>query len=174
MKVSIALLLGALVIGGNALAQDDQGGGPPPPPTGGAPGMGGPPMGGPPMGGPPMGGPPMGGPQTGGPPPPMGAPLRQACGADIQSFCPMAQTPRDRNLCLRQYQDRISSTCSSFLAERRAQRMQRLQSQGAAPGQPMMSPNQQMPPGGPGGPPPGEQGPNQGPPDQGPDGPPPG
>lgn len=141
MRVSVALLLGTLIFASSALAQDDQSGPPPAPPRGSGQEMSGPPMGG---------------------------PFRQACGADIQNLCPTAQTPRDRNLCLRQNPDRISGTCSSFLAERRARRMQRMQSQGAAAGQSTMTPDEQMPPGGPGAPPPNQQGPGQGPPNQAP------
>jgi len=74
--------------------------------------------------------------------------FKQACGSDAQSLCSSAQTPKDIRKCIRQNRQKVSNTCSSFLAERRAERLQRKESQPyqqPPPGQPAMAPNQDTP-----------------------------
>ena len=88
--------------------------------------------------------------QNGAPPPGTGrgaAGFMQACGSDAQSLCPMAQTPKDMHMCIRKNRQKISPPCSSFLAQRRAERLQQMESQPAQqpPGQPAAPPNQYGP-----------------------------
>ena len=74
---------------------------------------------------------------------PVSGSFRQSCGADIQNLCPAAQTRKDQRQCIHQNRERISPTCGTFLAERRAQRQQMRQ-------QMMQQPAAQGAPGGPG------------------------
>src|SRR5579863_8107234 len=48
-------------------------------------------------------------------------PLRVACGADMQRFCPGLKG-KDARLCLRAYHAQISPGCTAFLQEARARR----------------------------------------------------
>jgi hypothetical protein len=101
-----------------------------------------------------------------GPPPGGQNEFMQACGADVQALCPAAQTPKDRHMCIRDNLNKISGTCSSFVAERRMERTQGMQAQpgyGApqGPGQPSGPPGQAGYPGAGPAPP---QGPDAGPP----------
>ena len=62
--------------------------------------------------------------------------FKQACSADVQRLCASAQTRKDQHKCIRQNRTQLSSGCSTFLAERRAQHQQMKQqqeSQGASP-----------------------------------------
>ncbi len=60
--------------------------------------------------------------------------LRQACGADVQKFCPNMQPGPDIRACIRKNFASLSDPCKSALQQMRAQRQQQ-QSQGggAAP-----------------------------------------
>jgi hypothetical protein len=57
--------------------------------------------------------------------------FRQACSMDVQKLCVGAQTKRDQHKCIRQNRAQLSPGCSSFLAARRAEKMQEKQQQGA-------------------------------------------
>ena len=61
--------------------------------------------------------------------------FKQACSMDVQKLCASAQTPKDQKKCIRQNRAQLSPSCSSFLAARRAEKMQEKQQQGAAPAQ---------------------------------------
>jgi hypothetical protein len=61
----------------------------------------------------------------------------QACGADVNNYCSTAQTKKDRRQCIRSNKDKISDTCRTFLADRRALRQQK---QAAAQSGPVSQP----------------------------------
>jgi uncharacterized protein YdeI (BOF family) len=42
--------------------------------------------------------------------------FRQACGADIQTYCSAAQSRDDRHACIKANTDKFSDTCKSLLA----------------------------------------------------------
>ncbi|MGD0190094.1 MAG: hypothetical protein ABSD74_05090 [Rhizomicrobium sp.] len=87
--------------------------------------------------------------QTGAPPPGAAATpgkFDQACGADIQQFCPTAQTKKDKHQCIKQNKAKLSQTCSAFLAEKKASRQEKKQDQqGAAPQTPGQPSSAQQP-----------------------------
>jgi hypothetical protein len=62
-----------------------------------------------------------------------GAGLRQACGADVQKFCPSLQPGPDLRACVRKNYASLSDPCKSFLEQMRAQRQQQSPAGGAAP-----------------------------------------
>ena len=92
-------------------------------------------------------------PGAGGGPMPASPRMMEACGADLQTMCPAAQTPKDRRVCLKENQARLSPACSGFLAERRQAHMQKMQEQqqmqGPQGAQPMQGPPGSEPPSGP-------------------------
>lgn len=55
----------------------------------------------------------------------------QACGSDMQTYCPQAQTRDDRRACVHANRDRFSDACKSFLAHR----MSHMHGQGQGGGQ---------------------------------------
>lgn len=61
-----------------------------------------------------------------------GGRFRAACGQDVQTLCPDAQSREDRRACMMQNQDKLSDGCKSFLAN---MRMMRGGEQGAPQGQ---------------------------------------
>lgn len=62
-----------------------------------------------------------------------GAALRQACGADIEKFCPNLQPGPDMRACVRKNYAALSDGCRSFLDQMRSQRQQQGGQGGAAP-----------------------------------------
>jgi hypothetical protein len=70
--------------------------------------------------------------------PPPAAPtmnFKQACSADVQRLCATAQTRQDQHKCIKQNKAQLSPSCSSFLAEKHEEKMQKKQQQGAVPAQ---------------------------------------
>jgi hypothetical protein len=65
--------------------------------------------------------------------------FNRACGTDVQSFCPAAQTPKDRHQCVRSNKDKLSDSCKTFLADRRAQRQQMQAAAQSGPASPPQS-----------------------------------
>jgi hypothetical protein len=61
--------------------------------------------------------------------------FKQACSADVQKLCATAQTHQDQKKCIKQNKPKLSSSCKSFLAEKRAERRQEKQQQGSTPAQ---------------------------------------
>jgi hypothetical protein len=62
-----------------------------------------------------------------------GAALRQACGADIEKFCPNLQPGPDMRACVRKNYASLSDGCRSVLDQMRSQRQQQGAPGGAAP-----------------------------------------
>jgi hypothetical protein len=56
----------------------------------------------------------------------------EACGADIQSLCPTAQSRKDKHKCIRSNREKISQTCHAFLVEKHAEKKAAKQAQQTA------------------------------------------
>ena len=74
-------------------------------------------------------------------------PLRVACGADMQHFCPGLKG-KDARLCLRAYHAQISPGCRAFLEEAKARRGAGAMAPPPAGGPPPGGPPPSAPPGG--------------------------
>jgi hypothetical protein len=61
------------------------------------------------------------------------AAFTQACGADIQKFCPNMQPGPDMRTCVRSNEKSFSDPCKAFLDRMRSMRQQHSQGGGAAP-----------------------------------------
>ena len=51
--------------------------------------------------------------------------FNQACSADVENFCATAQTQKERRQCIRSNRSKISDSCRTFLANRRALHQQK-------------------------------------------------
>jgi hypothetical protein len=47
--------------------------------------------------------------------------FKQACGADVQKLCSALPAPKDQRTCIRQNKSQLSSTCLTFLAEKKSE-----------------------------------------------------